>query len=246
MNDAQRQLAVKLAAAHKVVALSGAGLSAESGVPTFRGDGGLWRNRRPADLATPAAFAADPQLVWEFYNWRREKVLSVAPNPAHYALVEVERVVPAFCHITQNVDGLAHCAGGTNIIELHGNLLTTLCSVCREAQPHAPAIVPFPTYCDRCGALVRPGVVWFGENVTQFEPAVAMMNECDVLLVIGTSAVVQPAASLATIARRQGAFVAEFNLAETPLTDRLDLFIAGPAGRTLPPLVQAAFARRPQ
>lgn len=242
MTDAQRQLAEKLTAARKVVALSGAGLSAESGVPTFRGDGGLWRNHRPADLATPEAFATDPQLVWEFYNWRREKVLSVEPNPAHHALTELERSLPAFCHITQNVDALAHRAGGENIIELHGNLMTTLCSACREAQPHAPVIVPFPTYCEHCGALVRPGVVWFGESVTQFEPALAAMNECDVLLVIGTSAVVQPAASLATIARRQGAFAAEFNLEATPLTDRIDLFIAGPAGRTLPPVVQAAFA----
>ncbi|HPQ69701.1 MAG TPA: NAD-dependent deacylase [bacterium] len=242
MIQAQRQLAERLAAARKIVALSGAGLSAESGVPTFRGDGGLWRNHQPAALATPEAFAADPQLVWEFYNWRREKVLSVEPNPAHFALAELERAVPAFCHITQNVDALAHRAGGMNIIELHGNLMTTLCSACREVQPHAPAIVSFPTYCDRCGALVRPGVVWFGESVTQFEPALAAMNECDVLLVIGTSALVQPAASLATIARQHGAFVAEFNLEATPLADRVDLFIAGPAGRTLPPLVQAAFA----
>jgi len=240
--DPIEKLAGVLTGARKVAVLSGAGLSAESGVPTFRGKEGLWKQRNPVELATPEAFRADPELVWEFYNWRRQKILGVEPNPAHVALADLERRVPAFVHVTQNIDGLARRAGGENIIELHGNLFSTRCFECGREQPDLSGPVPFPTSCERCGGLVRPGVVWFGEPVPLLEDAIESLRDADLLFVVGTSAVVQPAASLAMVCKSAGAFVAEFNIEATPLSGRLDLQIVGPVGTTLPRVVARAFA----
>jgi len=242
MNDHTiEQLVEKIAGARKMATLSGAGLSAESGVPTFRDAGGLWRNHNPAELATPEAFNSNPQLVWEFYNWRREKVLAVEPNPAHFALVELEQHVRDFMHITQNVDGLYSRAGGKKIIEVHGNLFATRCFECDTEYPEFDKIVPYPSRCRSCNGLLRPGVVWFGEAVPAMDEAVRTLAGCDVFLVVGTSASVQPAASLALVAKQYGAFVAEFNIEATPLTGQLDLFVTGPVGQTLPPVVTASF-----
>jgi NAD-dependent deacetylase len=231
------ELAQHLSDARKVVVLSGAGLSAESGIPTFRGADGLWQKYNIFEIATPEAFERDPALVWEFYNQRRIDALACEPNTAHLALRELEIRFPDFLHVTQNVDNLSQRAGMKNILELHGNLFATRCAQCASPHPHLDGIVPFPTLCQRCGALVRPGVVWFGESVDKIGVAAQALRGCQVFLVVGTSAQVQPAASLALLAKQQGAFVAEFNVEETDLSDTLDLLILGPAGETLPHLI---------
>ncbi|MCB9475643.1 MAG: NAD-dependent deacylase [Deltaproteobacteria bacterium] len=240
MAELDQDLVDALRKARKIAVLSGAGLSAESGVPTFRGPEGLWKNHDPTELATAEAFRRDPALVWEFYNWRREKVLSVEPNGAHRALVDIEARVSECTHITQNVDGLSQRAGARRLIELHGNLFATICFDCRRPRTDLPEIVPHPSYCE-CGGLMRPGVVWFGESVPAFETALAALPGTDLFLVVGTSALVQPAASLAMIAKQSGAHVAEFNLEPTPLTASLDFAVHGPVGTTLPALMAAAF-----
>jgi NAD-dependent deacetylase len=233
----QESLAEYLQRAEKVVALSGAGLSAESGVPTFRGAAGLWAKYDPYQLATPEAFARDPQLVWEFYNLRRATVRECRPNAAHEALAALETLVPRFIHVTQNVDGLAQQAGGRNVIELHGNLFATVCAVCGSEHPHHADELPFPAHCQRCGGLLRPGVVWFGEPVRRIGEAAQAVQGCDVCLIVGTSNVVYPAASLAAVAKQGGARLAEFNVEKTPLSEAVDFLFLGPVGETLPPVV---------
>ncbi|MBF0524012.1 MAG: NAD-dependent deacylase, partial [Deltaproteobacteria bacterium] len=195
------------AAAHPVV-LTGAGISAESGVPTFRGEGGLWRQYNVFELATPEAFSRDPALVWEFYNWRRELLAKCRSNPAHLALVEMEqRFGPAFTLITQNVDGLHTQAGSRNILEIHGNLWQVRCLGCGRLDTVYGVFESIPPKCDQCGGMLRPNVVWFGEALDPevLGAATAAAESCDLMLVIGTSAVVQPAASLAILAKRRGA-----------------------------------------
>src|SRR4051812_42147740 len=165
MDDLARCAGI-VAAAERIAVLTGAGVSAESGIPTFRGLGGLWNGRDPMSLATPQAFAADPALVWEFYNWRRELVAEARPNPAHLALAELGRLVPELTLITQNVDRLHQRAGSRGVLELHGNLFEVRCTGCgissdRSGTPPLPAL----PRCDECGHLLRPGVVWFGEGL---------------------------------------------------------------------------------
>jgi len=231
-------VAQKMRAARWVTVLSGAGLSAESGIPTFRDPNGVWKNHNPFDLATVDAFQRDPALVWEFYNERRAMVMTRRPNAAHVALARLGQLVPQFTHIAQNVDGLAQQAGDRNIIELHGNLFSTRCSVCNSEHPHLNEIVEFPATCQRCGNLLRPGVVWFGEPVEKIGEAAEAAMHCDTFLLVGTSAVVQPAASLTLVAKQQHAFVAEFNIKETSASDLVDVVILGPVGRTLPAVIQ--------
>ena len=231
-----------LASATHVAALTGAGISAESGVPVFRGPGGLWRQYRPEDLATPEAFARDPRLVWEWYDWRRARVAEAAPNPAHYALAKLEHTVAAFTLITQNVDGLHQRAGSERVLELHGNILRSICSVSRkpisEAWLSEAEDMP-PRSPHASEGLARPDVVWFGESLPEraFHEAVGAVNNCDVCIAVGTSALVQPAASLPMIAREAGAFLAEINPVPTPLSDHVDVFLREPAGRALTQLL---------
>ncbi len=226
--------------ADRVAALTGAGISAESGVPTFRGDEGLWRNYRATDLATPQAFARDPELVWEFYNWRRELISKVTYNPAHRALVELERIVPGFTLITQNVDGLHLLAGSRNLIEIHGNLWKVRCTKCREITLDRSPDMGTSPECKLCGGLLRPHVVWFGESLDPdiLQQAIATSKACQVMLVIGTSSVVQPAASLALEAKSGGAVVAEINLESTPHSPFMDFTLHGKAGEIVPKLVE--------
>jgi NAD-dependent deacetylase len=224
-----------------VVALTGAGVSAESGIPTFRGLGGLWRGRDPLRLATPEAFEADPALVWEFYNWRRGLVSAATPNSAHAALVELERRNPGMTLITQNVDRLHQRAGSINLIELHGNLADVRCTGCGLTFDREGAeLPPFPQ-CERCGSLLRPAVVWFGEALPpgEWANAEAAVIDSDFLLVVGTSAVVQPAANLIRIAQRTGSFVVEVNLEPTPASSVVDVGLYGMAGAILPRLLAA-------
>lgn len=235
-------LVAALAAASHTVILTGSGTSAESGVPTFRdAQSGLWARYRPEDLATPEAFARDPQFVWEWYEWRRGVVATVAPNAGHYAIAELQRRLPRVTLITQNVDGLHQRAGSADVIEFHGNLMRSKCSV-----EHCVVLVDrddeaSPPRCPNCGALVRPDVVWFGEPIppAALEPALVAVADCDLMMVVGTSAQVQPAASLAEQARSRGAVLVEVNPEDTPLTPRADFVLSGPSGRLLPELVEA-------
>jgi|SRR5947209_11181232 len=226
-----------LAAAKHIAVLTGAGISAESGIPTFRGASGLWNNFRAEDLATPQAFRNDPELVWKWYNWRRGLVAQAEPNKAHQAVVLLESRAPEFQLITQNVDGLHQRAGSRNVLELHGSLWRLRCTRCgnewmdREARDHAPLCT--------CGAMARPGVVWFGENLPAhtWQAAETAAAQCDLLLVIGTSAVVYPAAGLLPFAKFRGARIIEVNLEPTPASDLVDVSLNGPAGVILPSLI---------
>jgi len=230
----------ELRKADRVAVLTGAGISAESGVPTFRGSGGLWRNYQATDLATPQAFARDPELVWEFYNWRRDLISKVTYNPAHRALVDLERIVPNFTLITQNVDGLHLLAGSQNLLEIHGNLWKVRCTKCREITlDRSPDLGTSPT-CKTCGGLLRPHVVWFGESLDPeiLHRSIDASRNSRVMLVIGTSSVVQPAASLALEAKSGGAVVAEINLEKTPYSSSMDFSLIGKAGEIVPVLVE--------
>jgi NAD-dependent deacetylase len=234
------QARARLAAARRVAVLTGAGVSAESGVPTFRGAGGLWESRRPEELATPRAFAADPALVWRWYHWRRGLIAGCAPNPAHVALARLEELAPRFTLITQNVDGLHLLAGSRQVLEIHGSiwrLRCTGCGSCREERSLELAELPA---CGGCGELLRPDVVWFGESLPAalLERAWQAAAEAEVMLVVGTSAVVQPAAGLAGVAGEAGGFVVEVNLETTPNSSWVDASLLGRAGEVLPALVE--------
>jgi NAD-dependent deacetylase len=239
-NQAIQHVRSRLEHARAVAVLTGAGISAESGVPTFRGDGGIWKQYNAMDLATPQAFARDPGLVWEFYHWRRELISKVNPNPAHYALADLEKIKPETTLITQNVDGLHGRAGSKNILEIHGNIWKVRCTKCGLNVENHDLDLPDLPLCTLCGGLRRPHVVWFGEALDPvlLNQALDSAKNCNVMLVIGTSAVVQPAASFALFAKESGAFVAEINLEETAASRRMDAVLTGPAGMIVPQLIQ--------
>lgn len=221
-----------------VAVLTGAGISAESGIPTFRGEDGLWRRYRAEELATPQSFRTNPALVWEWYDWRRGLIADCAPNAAHLTLAEMESYCDDFTLITQNVDGLHRQAGSRQILELHGNIWRVRCTA--EGLAWENREVPLsrmPPRCE-CGAILRPDVVWFGETLDPnvLKAAHAAAERCDLMLVVGTSAVVQPAASLPSMARRRGAYLVELNVQETPLSPYADEVILGPAASELPAL----------
>ena len=225
-----------------VLALTGAGVSAESGVPTFRGQDGLWRRFRAEDLATPQAFARDPKLVWEWYAWRREVIAPLRPNAAHVALAALEQRLPDFLLATQNVDGLHAVAGSRRLLELHGSLWRLRCVACGHAAEDRRMSLPeLPPRC-ACGTVLRPDVVWFGEMLppAAVEQAVAAAQEAEVVLVIGTSSLVYPAAALPEMARAAGAFVVEINTETTPLTASADVSLRGPAAEITPALLAGA------
>lgn len=230
--------------AERVAALTGAGVSQESGLRTFRdAQTGLWAQYKPTDLASPEAYDRDPKLVWEWYAWRREAIKAVRPNPGHYALVEIAHNISDFSLITQNVDGLHRMAGSPQVIELHGNLQRVKCSSCgRQAEVWEDADDEVPR-CATCGGLLRPDVVWFGESLprSELEAAVEAARACQVFFSIGTSGLVQPAASLAHAARNRGAMVVEINAEPTPLTEKVDFAIHGKSGEILPALVQVVW-----
>lgn len=226
-------------AANSISVLTGAGISAESGVPTFRGDGGLWRNFRPENLATPEAFKRDPKLVWEWYNWRRELIAKAQPNPGHKALVDLEVQKSEFTLITQNVDGLHQLAGSKNVLELHGSIFGMRCKKCGTSWiDRRPSLPEIPPHC-LCGGLARPGVIWFGEPLprTVLTDAVEAVKLSEILLVIGTSAIVYPAADLIPLAKAHGRTVIEINPDETPCSCEADCSLHGLAGEILPLLV---------
>lgn len=232
----------RLHAAERVVALTGAGISAESGVPTFRdAQTGLWARYRAEELATPEAFLENPRLVWDWYAWRRQLTSKAQPNPGHFALVELARRFAHFALVTQNVDGLHARAGSRDVIELHGNIELDLCFDEGTAVTEYAEDGSVPPRCTRCGAYVRPGVVWFGEALPRraLERADAAVRACQVVLSIGTSGLVHPAAGLPLIGKQHGALLVEVNPNATPLTPHADYVLSGPAGEVLPALVQA-------
>ena len=239
---ALRRAAGRLRRARSVLALTGAGISAESGIPTFReAQTGLWAQFDPAELATPEAFERNPELVWQWYAWRRKLATDAAPNPGHQALASFESRFDDFTLVTQNVDSLHQRAGSRRVIEYHGNLLRTVCS--RDGatiETADPTDVKLPR-CPACGAAGRPGVVWFGELIPAeaLTAAAEAADRCDVFLSIGTSSLVYPAAGLAEAALRAGAFIIEANPAETPLSRLADVVLRGPAGESLPALAAA-------
>lgn len=233
--DSVRELAARLRDAQRVTVLTGAGVSAASGVPTFRGAGGLWRQYRATDLATPQAFARDPRLVWEWYGWRREKIAASRPNRAHEILAAWTERRPAWRVVTQNVDDLHLRAGTRRLIRLHGSIWELSCwqgcaaATARWRDERVPLPEPIPR-CPHCEGLARPAVVWFGESldpadVRQADEATA----CHVFIAAGTSAVVYPAAGFIDAARARGAFTAEINLEPTPASSSVDVAIHAPA-----------------
>jgi NAD-dependent deacetylase len=237
----------RLRTARHVCVLTGAGVSAESGVPTFRdAQTGLWARYDPTELASPQAFARDPKLVWEWYAWRRELVAQAQPNPGHHALVALARRVPRFTLITQNVDNLHQAAGSVDVIELHGSLLRYKCSREDTLVEEWVDTGDVPPRCPACGGLLRPDVVWFGESLPAgaLFAAVAAARDCDVFFSIGTSALVQPAAALPMEALQRGAAVIEVNPDETPLTAAATYTLRGPSGQVLPALLAAAWPER--
>ena len=242
MNGSSLKIPSELAAcvreASSLAVLTGSGISAESGVPTFRdAQTGLWARYDPQELATPEAFARNPRLVWEWYEWRRDLVGRAEPNPGHQALVELETRAPHFTLITQNVDGLHQAAGSRAVIELHGNIRRTRCS--EEGVIVEEYGDGRPPRCPRCGAFLRPDVVWFGEMlpVGALEEASEAARGCDLFLSIGTSSLVYPAAGLPYEALESGATVVEINPSETPLTRRVHHALRGRTGEVLPELL---------
>lgn len=225
--------------ASSVAALTGAGVSAESNVPTFRGNGGLWNNFRAEDLATPEAFARDPRLVWEWYDWRRQIIAGAQPNPGHFALAKLESQTPRFTLITQNVDGLHDRAGSSRILKIHGDIWIVRCVDCGSEHADLRAPLPeLPTRCS-CGGRLRPGVVWFGEALPQdvWRKAEQAARSAEVFLVVGTSALVFPAASLIELAKSSGAKVIEINLAASAVSHTVDQFLQGLSGELSPQLI---------
>ncbi len=236
----EKEIVQRINQAPRICVLTGAGISAASGVPTFRGKNGLWRNYRPEDLATPQAFHRDPALVWEWYLWRRTLIRKVEPNPAHHALVTLETMKSDFTLITQNVDNLHFLAGNKNVIELHGNIMRSKCIQCDAGYLEDVEISTGIPRCPECDGYIRPDVVWFGESlpVEAIEGARRASMSSTVFLVIGTSGVVEPAASLPRLARVNDSFVIEINTEETPLTSFCDTFFQAAADTFLPELIR--------
>ncbi|MBI1911034.1 MAG: NAD-dependent deacylase [Deltaproteobacteria bacterium] len=239
MNELLEKIKERLKSSRSPVILTGAGISAESGVPTFRGPGGLWRDFKPEELATPTAFEKDPRLVWEWYDWRRSIIAGIKPNPAHYALAELEGRCSNFTLITQNVDGLHRLAGSKKVLELHGSIWRVRCIECAKLSENRDVPIKILPLCE-CGGILRPDVVWFGEMLDEniLNQAFEASKRADFMLVVGTSGIVQPAASLASTGRRAGAFMVEINPEPTPLSGIMDARFTEKAGDVLPMLIR--------
>lgn len=232
------ELLRRLTEATSVFVLTGSGISAESGLPTFRGVNGLWRTHRVEELASPEGFNRNPQLVWTWYNERNAAHRQAQPNAGHYALVELERRFQTFALATQNVDSLHLRAGTQRLLELHGSLRIARCTKCEARRSLDATGLPLEEIDHECGGKLRPDIVWFGESLPRaaWEQAAAAASQADVILVVGTSAVVYPAAALATHYAKN-AYVAEINPEATPISDGVDCTLRGTAGEVLPTIV---------
>lgn len=249
MTKISNRLIARLNAAESVAVFTGAGMSAESGVPTFRGEDGIWRKFKPEELATVGAFMRNPELVWEWYKHRKEIIAGIQPNTGHYALVAMEQFHKQFSVITQNIDNLHRRAGSTTVYELHGNIERNYCIGCGTyfdneeimKQERAPR-------CSSCGGLVRPDVIWFGEvlPLDEWNSSVSAAERAEVFFSIGTSAIVYPAASLPLLAKRAGAYIVEINIEPTELSLRADEVLLGKAGEILPRLLEVCDQSTPK
>ena len=222
--------------------LTGAGISAESGIPTFRGADGLWKNYSATDLATPEAFEKNPELVWEWYHWRQGIILKAEPNPAHFAVAELEKKFNNFLLLTQNVDNLHRRAGSKKVLELHGNIFRARCLSCGRIVHHqiepGKEIINLPK-CD-CEGLLRPDIVWFGEQIPQdiWQASLEFLSAADTSIICGTSGIVWPAAAIPEMAKKNRAKIIEINLEPTPISSIVDVSILGKAGEILPLIIQ--------
>lgn len=247
-NSVPETLLSALRAAQHIAVLTGAGVSAESGVPTFRdAQTGLWANYDPQELATPEAFERNPLLVWEWYAYRRQLIGEKAPNPAHHALAALEKFVPKVTLITQNIDELHQRAGSHDAVELHGSIRRCRCVACEAVTREWDESGDLPPRCAHCGSMLRPDVVWFGEPLPfdAFARAVAATQDADVFFSIGTSSIVYPAAALPLEAVEHGATTIEVNPESTSVTVMMDYVFQGPAGLVLPKLITAAWPDQP-
>ncbi len=242
--EIDQNLIATLKRAKKITILTGAGISAESNIPTFRDvQTGFWANYRPEDLATPEAFHKNPRLVWEWYSWRRTLVQNANPNPGHYALAKMADLVPKLTLLTQNVDNLHQRAGSPNVIELHGNIFQAKCYQENMRIESWDETGEIPPRCPGCGGYLRPDVVWFGENLPADALKIAWQAsaECDIFFSIGTSSIVQPSASLAHLAIKHKAVVVEININPTPLSASATYTLQGLSGSILPLLIKKAW-----
>jgi len=235
MNLLDEEILLKLTSAHSVVFFTGAGVSAESGIPTFRGKDGIWNKLKPEELANFSAFLKNPELVWEWYKHRKQIVHDSLPNPAHNTISDFQKLFSSVSVITQNIDNLHKRAGSKYIFELHGNIERNYCIKCKTF--YNDEIIfnePFPK-C-KCGGLIRPDVVWFGEYLPQdqFVGGENAASECDVFFIVGTSGIVYPAASLIFVAKESGAYLVEVNLEETEMSSIVNKSFYGEAGKILP------------
>ena len=236
------KLISKLKNAESVAVFTGAGISAESGVPTFRGDDGIWKTFKPEELASFDAFIRNPDLVWEWYKHRKTIIAAIQPNPGHYALAEMEQLYGSFTVITQNIDNLHQRAGSKNVHELHGNIERNYCIACGKYFSNEDILqYDRAPRCASCNGLIRPDVVWFGEllPVDEWNASVTAAGRADIFFSIGTSAIVYPAASLPTIAKREGAYVVEINVEPTEFSNKADEVLLGKSGEILPQLLEA-------
>lgn len=231
------QIADKLRESEKIIFVTGAGISQESGIPTFRGKDGMWRKYDPMKLATIDAFYENPKLVWEWYEERRKNILAAKPNAGHHAIADLEKKRQVHV-LTQNIDGLHQRAGSKSVYELHGSIITIKCTSCDFKDEISSSFSELPPLC-KCGNMLRPDVVWFGESLPQdvWQAAIAHASSCDTMIVVGTSLAVSPANLLPVYAKQNGAMVVEINPEDTTMSESMDLSIRASAAKTLPELV---------
>lgn len=243
MKTVPQELISKIRDAKSIVFFTGAGISAESGIPTFRGENGIWKKMKPEELASFDAFLDNPQLVWEWYNHRREILSNTQPNAGHTTITEFQRLFPKVTVITQNVDNLHKRAGNLDVYELHGNIERNYCIKCGKPYTEPFELNNKVLKCE-CGGLIRPDVVWFGENLPedQFSAAEKASSQCDIFFIVGTSGVVFPAASLIYVAKDKGAYLVEINIEETDITSMADISFFGKSGEILPYILEAVKA----
>ena len=235
------KLIEKLKSAKKILFFTGAGISAESGIDTFRGKGGMWNRMKPQELASFDGFMRNPNLVWEWYQYRRKILKGTGPNPGHFAIAEFEKYIDTVTVVTQNVDNLHFRAGSTNILELHGNIERNYCIDCKTYYGMDDFLdVDEAPKCPKCGGMIRPDVVWFGEDLPQdiFAKAEKIAKQSDICFVVGTSAVVYPAAYIPLSAKEGGSYVVEINIEPTEITNSVDCSLTGKSGEILPELLK--------